>query len=205
MQPAEVSIRNLVTNTGGEIIFFGSDLVGDETALLIKNKLFDEPIEVGSDWGVTATEGQIFAAVYPTAGSKRILPGIYSAIAKVITRRMGADNKIRTFNTTSNEIPFVVTPRIDTISAPDAAGIVTVTGATFEDPDLSIESVEPFVGPQKIPLKAAAALNPGEFEVVDATTLRFRYPISGVNSGDTVPFRLLINGAESAPNWVTAP
>ena len=205
VQPAEVSVRNLVTNAGGEIIFFGSDLVGDETALLIKNKLFDEPIEVGFDWGVTATEGQIFAAVHPTAGTKRILPGIYSAIAKVITRRIGADNKIRTFNTTSNETPFVVTPRIDTISPPDAAGIVTVTGATFEDPDLDIESVETFVGPQKIPLKAAAALNPGEFEVVNPTTLRFRYPIAEVNSGDTVPFRLLINGAESAPNWVTAP
>ena len=49
-QPAEVPVRNLVTNTGGEMIFFGSDLAGDATTLLIKNKLFAEPVEVGSDW-----------------------------------------------------------------------------------------------------------------------------------------------------------
>ena len=189
VQPAEVSVRNLVTNTGGEVILFGSDLVGDETTLLIKHKLFDEPIEVGADWGVTATEGQIFATVHPSAGLRRILPGIYSAIAKVVTRRMGADNKIRTFIKTSNETPFIVTPRIDTISAPDPAGIVSVTGAVFQDPEIEIESVETFVGPTRIPLKATAALNVGEFEVLNATTLRFRYPISGINSGETVPFR----------------
>jgi uncharacterized protein DUF4255 len=204
-QPAEVSIRNLVTNSGGEIRFIGSDLTGDATTLLIKNKLFTEPEEVGLDWGVTATEGQIFAAVHPTAGLKRVLPGIYSAIAKVTTQRLGADNKIRIFNKTSNEAPFIVTPRIDNISAPDPAGVVTVTGTTFQDPDIAIDSVELFVGPNKISLKAAAALNVGEFEVVNPTTLRFRYPIAGINSGETVPFRLIVNGAESAPNWVLAP
>jgi hypothetical protein len=204
-QPAEVSVRNLVTNSGGEIRFIGSDLTGDATTLLIKNKLFTEPEEVGLDWGVTATEGQIFAAVHPTAGLKKVLPGIYSAMAKVTTHRLDANNQIRIFNKTSNETPFIVTPRIDNISAPDPAGVVTVTGTTFQDPDISIDSVEVFVGPNKIPLKAAAALNAGEFEVVNPTTLRFRYPITGVKSGETVPFRLIINGAESAPNWVVAP
>jgi len=204
-QPAEVSVRNLVTNTGGELSFIGSDLTGDATTLLIKNKRFSEPEEVGIEWGVTATEGQIFAAVHPTAGSNRILPGIYSAMARVTTRRLDADNKIRTFNKTSNEAPFIVTPRIDNISAPDPAGVVTVTGAVYQDPDLDIESVEIFVGPNRVPLKAAALLNAGEFEVVNTTTLRFRYPIPGINPGETVPFRLLINGAESAPNWVVAP
>ncbi len=204
VQPAEAPVRNLATNTGGEVIFFGTDLAGDETALLIKNKRLAEAIEVGSEWGVTATDEQIFAVIQPTAGLANMLPGIYSAIAKVVTRRMGPDKKIRAFIKTSNEAPFIVTPRIDTISAPNAQGIVTVTGGVFQDAALPVESVEVFAGANSLPLKAGAALNAGEFEVVNATTLRFRYPIAGVHSGETVPFRLIINGAESAPNWVTA-
>ena len=205
IQPAEASVRNLTTNLGGEIVFFGSDLSGDETTLLIKNTLFPEPVEVGFNWGVTSTGDEIFAVVYPAADLTKILPGMYSAAAKVTTHQMGADNKLRTFVKTSNETPFVVTPRIDAISAPDAAGIVTVTGAVFQEAAISIEAVEVFVGANKIPLKAGIPLNPGEFEVVNATTLRFRYPIAGINPGETLPFRLIINGAESAPNWVVAP
>lgn len=205
IQPAETAVRSLVTNSGGEIVFFGSDLAGDETTLLIKNKLFAEPVEVGFNWGVTATDDEILAVVYPTADLTKILPGMYSAIAKVTTHKMGPDNKVRTFIKTSNETPFIVTPRIDAISAPDAAGVVTVTGAVFQDPAISIEAIEVFVGANKIPLKAGVPLNAGEFEVVNATTLRFRYPIAGINSAETFPFRLIINGAESAPNWVVAP
>jgi hypothetical protein len=54
-------------------------------------------------------------------------------------------------------------------------------------------------------VKAGGALNPGEFEVLDPGNLRFRYPVPDVSSGATVPLRVIINGAESAPNWVTAP
>jgi hypothetical protein len=205
IQPAEAAVRNLATNSGGEVIFFGSDLAGDETTLLLKNKVFAEPVEVGFDWGVTATGDEVFAVVYPSAGLIKILPGMYSAVAKVTTHQMGPDNKVRTFIKTSNETPFIVTPRIDAIGAPDGAGIVTVTGAVFQDAAISTEAVEVFVGANKIPLKAGAPLNAGEFEVVNATTLRFRYPIGGINSGETLPFRLIINGAESAPNWVVAP
>lgn len=208
-QPAEVSVRNLVTNTGGEIIFFGSDLAGDETTLLIKNKRFAEPIEVGMDWGVTATDDRVFAVVYPTAGSLTILPGMYSAAARVTTHQMDPDNKMRTFIKNSNEMPFIVTPRITNISAP-AADVVTVTGAVFQDPVTppepeTIESIEVFVGANKLPPAGNGGLNPGEFEVTDAGTLKFKFPIAGINTGETVPFRLIINGAESAPNWVTAP
>jgi len=210
-QPAEVSVRNLTTNTGGEIIFFGSDLTGDQTTLLIKNKRFTGPIEVPMDWGVTATDTQIFAVVQPAAGPAKILPGIYSAIAKVTTHQMGPDNQMRTFIKTSNEMPFIVTPRIDnaidnTITRDPLTGEFDVRGAVFQDPvpqgeKPTIESIEVFVGPRS--LGAGAAL--GKFEVIDANTIRLRFPIPGINSNETVPFRLIINGAESAPNWVTAP
>jgi hypothetical protein len=199
-QPAEVYVRNTVLNTGGEIIFFGSDLTGDTTTLLIKNKRSTEPIEVGTEWGVTATDDRVFAVVYPTAGSVMIVPGIYSAAAKVVTHQMDPDNKMRTFIKTSNEMPFIVTPRIDTPIAQPVARVFTVTGGVFKHPD--IESIEVFVGSNL--LKAGSASNPGEFEV-SATELKFQFPNIGIITGEIVPFRVIINGAESAPNWVTAP
>jgi hypothetical protein len=132
---------------------------------------------------------------------------MYSAVARVTSRQIGPDKQVRTFIKSSNETPFIVTPRIDSITR--VADIVTVRGAVFQDSAvptvIPAEAVEVFVGANKLPLKGAGLLQPGEFEVVDVATLRFRYPISGINSGETVPFRLIINGAEGAPNWVVAP
>lgn len=209
-QPAEVFIRNTGANTGGELILFGSDLSGDQTTLLIKNKRF-ESIEVPPEWGVTSTDSQVFAVVQATAGPAKILPGIYSAAAKVTTHQLGPGNMMRTFIKTSNEMPFIVTPRIDSISAPNITGpsnvgFVTVIGAVFKDAPGLIESIEVFVGPHRLPLREPTdPFVAGNFEVMSATELIFHYPIAGINSGETVPFRLIINGAESAPNWVTAP
>lgn len=201
IQPAEAAIRNLPNNTG-EIIFFGSDLAGDETTLLIKSTLLDEPVEVGPDWGVTATDNEIFAAVHPLAGSTKIVPGMYSAVARVTTRQMGPDSQLRTFIKTSNETPFIVTPRIDSISTP-VGNVVTVKGAEFPDPLVFPEAVEVFVGSHKLP--RTVTLQAGEFKVVDSATLQFQYPIPEIKSAETLPFRLIINGAESAPNWVVVP
>jgi hypothetical protein len=197
--PAEVPIT-------GKVTFFGSDLAGDQTTLLLKNRRFAEPIEVGTDWGVIGSTSEIFATVQPRAGLTTIVPGMYSAIAKVTERRLMPDQTFRDFTKTSNETPFVITPLITAMLPPDINLNVVVQGGIFQDAaGIAPEAVEAFVGPQRIPPRAGVNLNPGEFEVVDASTLRFRYPIVGLNPGAVVPFRLIINGAESAPNWVTVP
>jgi hypothetical protein len=112
---------------------------------------------------------------------------------------------MRDFASTSNDTPFVVTPRITNILPPDAQLRVEVQGGVFQDPGIAADAVEVFVGPQHVPPKAGAVLGPGEFEVLNAGALRFRSPIPGVLSGTVVPLRIIVNGAESAPNWVTAP
>ncbi len=199
VQPAEAPVT-------GKIVFFGSDLSGDETRLLISSLKFKDAVEVGPEWGVIASDREIFATIAPTLGLGAVVPGMYTAIAKVIERRVMPDNTVRDFPKTSNATPFVVTPRITAIQPPDLSQRVLVQGGVFQDATgIAADAVEVFVGPNKLPLKAGAVLNPGEFEVLDAANLRFRYPIGGVDSGSTVPFRLIINGAESAPNWVTAP
>ncbi len=199
VQPAEAPVT-------GKIVFFGSDLSGNETTLLIDGPQPKDAVEEGAQWGVVASENEIFATIGPTLGLVTVVPGMYSAIAKVIERRVMPDNTVRDFPKTSNATPFVVTPLITAILPPDLSQRVLVKGAVFQDAvGIGTDAVEVFVGGNSLPVKSGATINPGEFEILDAANLRFRYPIAGVASGSTVPFRLIINGAESAPNWVTAP
>ena len=198
VRPAEVAI-------GEKLQLIGSELAGDETTLLIKSPRFANPIEVGTDWGVMATANTIFAVIQPKADGNIILPGIYSAIAKVTTRRLMPDKKMRDFNKTSNETPFIITPRVDSLSAPTGAGVVTVSGTVFKDPDLSPDAIRVFLGPNSLVPGNVASLNPGEFGVKDESTLKFRFPVTGLTPGEQIPFRLIISGAENAPVWVNVP
>jgi hypothetical protein len=198
LQPAEVPITWKVT-------FAGSGLAGDQTTLLLQGGSLTGPVEVGADWGVVASGAEIFATVQALAGGVTVVPGIYSAMAKVTDSRVLPDKSIKAITATSNLTPFTVVPLITAILPPDLSQRVVVQGGVFQDAGIGVDAIDLFVGPQKLTPKAGATLNPGEFEVLDPATLRFRYPIAGVNSGDVMPFRLIVNGAESAPNWVTAP
>jgi uncharacterized protein DUF4255 len=201
VQPAEVPI-------GGQIRFHGIDLAGDDTTLLLKNARFSEAVEVGSTWGVIAAEDQITATAAAQIGTFDTLPGVYSAIAKVTTRRRMPDGSIRSFAQTSNEVPFLITPAITNppanAVATAIAQVVTVTGGVFQHPDIDPDAVKVLVGPQEIP-RASGALTAGHFRVSSPTQLLFQFPISGLNSGEVVPFRIVINGAENGPRWVAVP
>jgi hypothetical protein len=202
--PRSVEVRPAEAPVTGRVVFFGSDLAGDQTTLLIRHPRFGGLVEVGTDWGVVASEREIVATVQPHASGAAIIPGLYSATAKVTMRRVMPDQTTREFAKTSNAVPFVVTPRIAAILPPDPTGRVVVQGGLFQGAGIDPGDVEVFVGAQKLP-RAGATLNPGEFEVTAANTLRFRYPVAGAAPGTVVPFRMIINGAESAPNWLTVP
>jgi hypothetical protein len=205
VKPTTVDVQPAEAPTGGQISFTGSDLAGDQTTLLLKCAAFTDPIEVGTDWGVVSTDTTILATVQTLAGGVKIVPGMYSAIAKVTDQRLMPDKTLRDFSKTSNETPFVVSPLITAMTPPDPSLRIGVQGGIFQDPAIAADSVEVFVGPQKLTRRAGAVLNPGEFEVVDPKNLGFRFPIAGLNPGTVVPFRLIINGAESAPRWVGVP
>lgn len=209
VQPAEAAV-------GGTISFSGSNLAGGSTTLLIKNARLGA-IEVGNDWGVLATDSEIRIVVQPNLGTSPTVPGVYSAIAKVTGTRRMPDNSLRAFPKTSNEVPFIVTPKIEqpiTLTAPDT---LTVDGGIFKDLTLpqsttplpgNVEppgSVQVFVGPNSLTPRVASSLAPGEFEVVSPAQLRLRFPVAGTNPGDMALFRVLVNGAESAPNWIKVP
>lgn len=191
---------------GGRIFFYGSDLIGDVVQLVINGPGFQQPVTVGSDWGVTGTESEVQAVVQPRANLNVIVPGTYTAQVQIIDKRVMPDKTVRDFIKTSNATPFTVTPDIvKPIPPANAQGVVTITGGLFKDPAIPADAVQLFVGSNNVPPKPALPLNAGQFEVVDATHLRFRFPIGSLVSGDTVPLRIIVNGAESAPNWAPVP
>src|SRR5687768_11554626 len=173
--PSETSDRTVEVTPGeaaiGEnISFTGSDLNGDLTTLLIKKPDWDEPQEVGLDWGVVAGTDSILAQVNLKAGAEDILPGFYTAAARVTRFRQMPDGSTRAFPHSSNEVPFTIVPQISNPAynavATAVANIVTVTGNVFQHADVRRENVRVIVGSEAVPLEPTLALTAGHFEIV---------------------------------------
>jgi hypothetical protein len=204
VQPGESAL-------GENISFDGSDLNGDSTTLVIRKASWAGPQEVGTDWGVVAGPASILAQVQNHAGSQDVVPGVYSASARVSRFRIMPDGSKKTFSQESNQIPFTVSPNVTNPAynavavAVGPQNIVTVDGSIFQHADVAPENVRVFVGPAPVLLEQTLALTPGHFEIVSSTQLRFRFPLAGVSSGATLPLRVIVNGAENSPRWVRVP
>jgi Pvc16 N-terminal domain len=212
--PGETSDRTVEVTPGeaaiGENISFeGTDLNGDATTLLIKRADWDEAQEVGIDWGVVAGTDFILTQVHPQASAEDIVPGFYTAAARVTRFRQMPDGSIRSFPQKSNEVPFTVTPAITNPAynavAVAVANIVTVTGSVFQHADVEPGNVRVIIGSEPVPLEPALVLTAGHFEIVSATQIRIQFPIAGLASGATLPLRVIVNGAEHSPRWVQVP
>lgn len=212
--PVESSDRTVDIRPGeapiGEIISFeGADLSGGSTTLLINRSDWNQPQEVGLDWGVVAGADSIAAQVHPQAGAEDIVPGVYSAAVRVTRFRQMPDGSVRAFPQDSNEIPFTVAPQITNpaynVAAVAVANIVTVTGGIFQHADVLPENVRVIIGTEPVPLEPTVALTDSHFEILSATQLRIRFPIVGLVSGLTLPLRVIVNGAENSPRWVQVP
>ena len=175
----------------------GSDLAADQTTLLVKDDRFDDFVEV-SGWGVATNGSVVFATVGAFIDVEPTLPGVYSAMAEVNTQRRMPDGAMREdFSAVSNATAFLVAPSITAVSPPNVNGEVDITGSVFQHPDLKATDIVLYIGSERLdPRVPPAALLPGQFEVLNATTVRFRFPVPKVVSGTQVPLRLMIRGAE---------
>lgn len=200
----EVEVRPAQVPIGGRVTFEGDSLTGDSLDLLLRNERWDAPQAVDNAWNLVVAGNRVEADVQESTGTEDILPGIYGAIVRVVRRRQTPDGQTRDFTYLSNECPFTIIPDIQNVSAPTAAGLVTVTGRFFQHPDLLPENVQVYVADALLATGAAGSLNAGEFAVVDATHLEARLP-AGLTPADHVPLRILVNGAESPPRWVLVP
>lgn len=194
--PAEVPM-------GSRFELLGVNLNGDETELVLNNSHWDAGITADMGWGVIATDDRIIAVTQNQIDGTDILPGIYTAKALVSENRTMPDSSIRTFTNGSNETPFTISPRIDNVGNPNPDGNLSVNGFRFEHADIAADDIAVYIAADELSSGTAGALNHGEYAITDASTLTLRLP-AGTASG-FVPFRLIINGAESAPAWVEVP
>jgi hypothetical protein len=208
--PGEASPRSVITQpaeapVGGKLTFLGTELAADSTSLVLNNVSFPEPVEVGMDWGVLATATQITATIQANAQLATVVPGVYSARARVSETRVMPDGSTRVFANLSNESPFLVTPSIAAISPPAPDGTITVTGGVFQNAAIAADAVLVLTGGTVLQPKGGGALAAGQFQIVNPTTLNFQFPASGFVSGAMTMLRIIINGAENAPVWVQVP
>lgn len=206
--PGEASPRSLelrpaqVTYDQGFTVI-GSAFTGNRVFLQVRRADWGAPVTVDAAWDVAITSSRITATARATAAGVAVVPGMYTASVRV-ERWRTAPSGTRILESSSNETPFAIAPRIGAIGAPDPQGRFTVTGAIFAHPDLPPDRVNVFVGATRLTPGNIAGLQPGEFAVANPTTIEARLP-AGLTPGEAVSFRLIIDGAESAPHWVVAP
>lgn len=144
-----------------------------------------------------------------------VFPGVYTASLRVIKDEKVIVNQLKQISDTSNEVAFFVAPRIKGHSLPDPLQqpglnrrITVEIEPTFDlahaagtDQELEVRVVmagRTYERKNFDPSPADPADNDGRFEVsTDSVT----FQAFDVSPGDH-PFRLIVNGAESAPFWI---
>lgn len=185
LRPAEVPV-------GGSVDILGSGLGGNGTSLQISSGNWDAPVDVGG-WITAGTSDRITVTIGTTAGAApnihNIVPGFYTAAARI---PKGGVWQI------SNEVPFAIAPAVTIFNA----GLVTpftliLRGGVFSDPNLLPEHVRVILGSRQ--------LTPDLYLITGPNEIHIQFPIAGVAPNPTVPLRIIVNGAESAPLWITVP
>ncbi|MFD7258439.1 DUF4255 domain-containing protein [Streptomyces sp. NPDC059874] len=196
-RPAEAAVGDLFT-------IVGTGLGGDPVQLTLHHAQWPGPVTVDPlAWGVTAGPGGVTATVQPTAGGWTILPGVYAVTVSV---QSGAGGPAATPGPVlvSNSSPFTVVPAVRSVSTPTAERRVTVEGGSFDPVSLPKDEIQVYVGTARLSRRPSGATDAGEFCVLDGTHLEVRLP-DGPQTGDQLPLRVIVRGAESAPRWVTVP
>ena len=204
-----VDIQPAQAPFGNDIGFYGTGFQGDQLELILFRPGWDKPcvasgwnlrIENGNKITVTVQEQAVEKGSNPVV-NRDVLPGIYTAQVQVSRRRTLPNGEIRAFESSSNQFPFTITPKITGITGP-VGSIFTVKGHIFQHAELEAKEIMVLVG--DIQLLRDNALGPGTFSTPSADTLQFNPP-PGLSSGDILPLRIIISGAESPPRWITLP
>ncbi len=170
------------------------------------------------DWQIEFTTNRITVTLTPTLIHVRpnntsvnlpVLPGFYSVFVRSTLEEKVINNELKQIVATSNEIGFAVTPRIVGHTAPDASGNIQIElGGEFNllDPNFSEDAIQVVVAGEVYERVAVALpVNSREFFVTNAPSnlIRIKPHFSVVVSEPLAhPFRLIVNGAESAPFWI---
>jgi hypothetical protein len=138
-----------------------------------------------------------------------VLPGFYSAFVRAVKDEKVISNELKQISVSSNEIGFAVAPRIAGHEAPDANGNIQINlGSEFDplDHNLPEEAIQVIVdGEVYASVDSDPLANAKEFFVTNTPSNLIRikphFPVI-VTELQAHPFRLIVNGAESAPFWI---
>lgn len=209
--PAQVAPANALPATElSKLLLKGTGLGGGSFELFIIHPRWAEPaVAHPADWELVRTADHTIAATVRENAMLQtaltpvdILPGLYGAqVSLSVTRATSAG--IKTFIQNSNQFPFLVAPRINSISPALGSGGTTfiVNVYIVQHPDLLPGDVQVYLGEDLLLYRPGGALNPGEFKITAANLVELRAP--AILATGLVPVRVLINGVESAPNWIT--
>lgn len=200
----EVTLQPAQVPPGSRVTFIGSGFTNNVRKVLLKNARWDAPIEVDPSWDIQSGANELSIEVQTTVGAEDVLPGVYSAIA--VVRKQVRDNKgiLQDFDHKSNESPFLIVPRIDSITGPTGTDpVVTAQGHIFQHADLEPDSLEVYVGSQLLD-EVAGPVTAGEFTVNSPTEIQLQAP-PGLTVGQHCSIRIVVNGAESQPHWIQIP
>ena len=214
-KPRETNLSPAQATFDGTVTFTGSGLGGDSGVLLLASEYWAEPMALDSLWAPTFASDRLSVLIKDrVTGSdgkpRLVFPGVHGAVLKVTKKQTMSDGSTRESEYRSNESPFLVVPRIDSIVGPaDVGKKVTVNGRIFANPSqpnlgAGVKDVQVFVADSRLAPQAGTELAPGEFKVANSTRIDLKLP-AGLKRGVSYPLRIFVNGAESAPRWVRIP
>jgi hypothetical protein len=189
--------------TGTPVTFAGSALGGGTLAFMVRAPWMQQPVPVDAAWALEFTDTEVTVVLQESTGADDLIPGTHGGTVERTVVRTMPDGSERPFTHRSNEAPFVILPRLDAVSVPAGDGTFAVTGHRFQHPELAPADVAVYVADELLEV-GTLPLAAGEFAVTAVDTIAVRLP-AGLASGREVPVRVLVNGAESLPAWVTVP
>jgi hypothetical protein len=209
--PAQVTPANALPATElSKLLLKGTGLGGGTFELLIIHPRWAEPAVANPvDWELVRTADHTVAATVRETATLQtaltpvdILPGLYGAqVSLSVTRATSAG--IKTFIQKSNQFPFLIAPRINSITPATGIGGDTFTVNVYivQHPDLLPADVQVYLGEDLLLYRPGGALNAGEFKITASNLVELRAP--AILATGLVPVRVLINGVESCPRWIT--
>jgi hypothetical protein len=169
-------------------------------------------------WGVDFQADRIVVTLAPTLRHRKpdgtavdlpVLPGFYTALVRSVMDETLINNVLKQIVSSSNEVSFAVSPRIQGHDAPDAAGHIQIDlGPEFDplDPNLPEGAIQVIVAGE-VYTRVSTDPPAGEKEFVITNSpsnlirIKPHFPVV-VPQPEAHPLRLIVNGAESAPFWI---
>lgn len=188
------------------VSFIGTGFNTGSLKVLIISPIWDRPeMPDANEWRIKMiSENQLDILVQETiqpGGTINIIPGLYSVQFQITKQFILPNGTTKDIHHSSNQFPFSVMPRIDSVTArAGSAGVFDIAGYSFEDADIIDDDIQVYIG--EIKLNNDIAGSP-QYQVTDNRTMNINIP--STIRGQHLPLRIMVRGIESEPRWITIP